>query len=126
MTPTVRPLPGAFMRLDNRIGWDIDPPDSSGVEVDEVGGELRLAGRTAGSIPAAEPSGSFAGQTQPTGLAVGPDGRLFLADPNDNQLLTYTTFEQHFVSLWVPRVSDPPDAYTLRGPRGVAFSRDGD
>jgi phage tail-like protein len=125
MTATVSRLPGAAYRLDPRSGWRLEHAGSDVVE-DDVSGDLRLAGRTAAAVPAAEPSGSFAGRTMPTGVAAGPAGRLVVTDPDGDRLLTYTTYEARLHPLWPPRGGGPPDPYALTGPRGVAFGPGGD
>jgi phage tail-like protein len=93
---------------------------------DEAAGGLRLGDENDTATSPHELSGTFGGLTRPTGLAVGADGRLFLADPASHRLLTYTTQQAAFVPLWEPRTTLPPDPYTLSGPRGVAISRTGD
>ena len=125
MTQTVRPVQPTFMRLDGRTGWR-ESEKSRDIFFDEAAGGLRLRDQNATAILPTEPGGTFGGLTRPTGLAIGQDGRLFLADPNGDRILTYTTHEAVFVPLWGPRTAAPPDAYTLSGPRGVAVSCEGD
>ena len=116
----VRPVAPTFLRLDGRIGWH-DSGKSSDIYYDAAAGGLRLGDENATAILPTEPGGSFGGRTRPTGLAVGPDNRLFLADPKQNRILTYTTPDQDFVPLWEPDDEvTPPDPYALNGPRGVA------
>src|SRR5690606_2248333 len=74
--------------------------------LDAAAGGLRLGATCESAISPVEPGGSFGGATRPTGLAVGPDGRLFLADPAGNQVLTYTTHLGAFVPLWAPRLPE--------------------
>jgi phage tail-like protein len=122
----VRPVAPTFLRLDGRIGWR-DSGKSSDIYYDAAAGGLRLGDENATAILPTEPGGSFGGRTWPTGLAVGPDNRLFLADPKQNRILTYTTPDQDFVPLWEPDDEvTPPDPYALNGPHGIAVSRDGD
>lgn len=122
----VRPVAPTFLRLDGRIGWR-DSGKSSDIFYDAAAGGLRLGDENATAILPTEPGGSFGGLTRPTSLAVGADNRLFLADPNHNRILTYTTHEQDFVPLWeADDEATAPDPYALNGPRGVAVSRDGD
>ena len=138
MTPSAKPAGPVFLRLDGRTGWRMDEKASSAVAVDAVEGVLRLTGRSASAISLAEPGGTFGGVTFPTGLAEGPDGRLFLADPGGNRILTHTNHDEAFLPLWEPVAAEAPpggpcnfessvsapDAYTLSRPRGVAY-RDG-
>lgn len=135
MTPTAKPAGPVFLRLDGRAGWRTDENSSTGISVDTATGALRLAGRSASTISPAEPGGTFGGVTFPTGLAEGPDGRLFLADPGGNRILTHTNHDKGFLPLWNPAPPEtppggqcdlepsasPPDAYTLSRPRGVAY-----
>lgn len=125
MTQTPRPVSGAFMRYAEPAQWQ-GATLSQQVYFDEAAGGLRLGDANATAIQPTEPGGTFGGLTRPTGLAVGPEGRLFLADPNGHVILTYTVAQAEFVPLWPARDDDPPDGYTLRGPRGIAISRDGD
>lgn len=125
MTPTVRPVQSAFIRLDGQNAWE-QSSNSVGIYGDRYLNGLRLGDEHATAILPTEPGGTFGGVTRPTGLTVGPDGRLFLADPGGNRILTYTTHQAAFTPLWPARETTPPDAYTLRKPRGLAMSYDGD
>src|SRR5687768_6165136 len=71
------PLPNAFARLDSLNGWRA-MGDASGLVF--AGDGVRL-GAQVRSIPDNEASGSFGGRTLPRGVAIDPDGRLFIADP---------------------------------------------
>jgi phage tail-like protein len=125
MTRTVKPIRPAFWRLDAKIGWR-QSENSRDIFYDDVIGGLRLGDENTTAILPTEPGGTFGGITRPTGLAVGPDGRLFLADPGNNQLLSYTVFDEAFKLLWQSREHELPDPYTLNQPRGVAFSPERD
>lgn len=125
MTSLPRPVQPSFLRLDARTGWRASENSTRIFDDGQLGG-LRLGDERATAIQPAEPGGTFGGVTRPTGLAPGPDGRLFLADPGGNRLLTYTVRLASFVPLWPARTEEPPDPYTLQKPRGVAVSRDGD
>lgn len=125
MTRTVKPIRPAFWRLDAKIGWR-QSDNSRDVFFDDVLGGLRLGDASATAILPTESGGTFGGVTRPTGLAVGPDGRLLLADPGGNQILSYTPFAEAFAPLWASPSAGPPDPYTLAGPRGVTFSPEGD
>jgi phage tail-like protein len=114
-----------FLRLDAQIGWQ-QSEGSKDVFYDDILGGLRLGGESITAISPSEPGGTFGGLTRPTGLAVGPDGRLILADPGNDQILTYTVFDKNFKPLWAPRPNELTDPYALNAPRGVAFSPDGD
>jgi phage tail-like protein len=123
-----RPVAPSFARLDERNDWWYSP-----VSVDVVGdradGGLRLGSREQRPVPFTEPGGTFGGLTRPTGLALGPDGRLFLADPGQDRILTYTPHDATFRPLWssgpLPQGAEP-GPYDLEAPRGVSFSPAGD
>ena len=51
---------------------------------------------------------------------------MFLADPEGNQILTYTTHLETFTPLWSPQNEGPHDPYSLNGPKGVAISPEND
>ncbi|MBI5960844.1 MAG: hypothetical protein HY866_19050 [Chloroflexi bacterium] len=133
-TRSVRPV---FLHLDQRSGWQAADQNKN-VFYDPAVDGLRLGDPLLRPIPYTEPGGTFGGLTRPTGLAVGSEGRLLLADPGGNRVLMYTNFTGEFQPLWSPPVVDSsddtcvspvvtaPDAYTLLKPRGVAFSPVGD
>jgi phage tail-like protein len=131
MTRALRPVQPAFLRLAEPAEWQAAAIRER-VFHDEAAGGLRLGDENATAIPVTEPGGTFGGLTRPTGLAVGPDGRLFLADPVRNRILTYTPHQEVFTELWsaeallTHNADEPPGPYSLREPRGVAISRDGD
>lgn len=137
MTQSIRPVENAFLYLRGVTAWD-NPVVREQVTFDAASAALRLGDERATPIAVDEPGGTFAGLTRPTGLAVGADGRLFLADPAGNQILTYTTHQGRFLPLWPARPApigddEPcrqlpaaPDPYALLKPRGVAVSPAGD
>jgi phage tail-like protein len=123
--PAVRTVSQTFMRLDAaELASTLQPENQ--LYLDSALGVLRLGGAEAKAILPTEPYGTFGGITRPTGLAQAPDGSLVVAEPNEDRLLRYTTYAGTFRPLWPARLHEPPDAYTLKGPRGVAFSPTGD
>lgn len=136
-TPEVRPAGPVFLRLDERAGWQA-ASQNAGVFYDPAVGGLRLGDPLLRPIPYTEPGGTFGGLTRPTGLAVGAEGRLFIAEPGRNRILTYTPALGRFVPLWEQPAAPPaadcdlppapadPGPYDLAGPRGLALSPDGD
>jgi phage tail-like protein len=158
MTPTdkQRAVEPVFLWLDGRTSLYVggapfsspfammppaSPPDPAtvvNVIYDAAVSGVRLGSAANRPIPLTEPSGTFGGLTRPTGLAVGRNGRLFLADPTHNRILSYAPELRAFVPLWesppisassndcIPPAGAEPDAYMLNSPRGVAWSPDGD
>lgn len=149
MIRAARPTEVPWLRLDARVGWRAAEAGLSGVLADGDGLRLGVAGRAA--IPDAESFGSFGGRKRVTGLAIAPEGRLFLADPRGRRILTYVPPDADrpadpdapypFRALWPPRQlpvfdgcaaatapSDPrpADPYTLVAPRDVALAANGD
>lgn len=146
MAPDVR-LP-AFFRLDPLIGWQVSSA-SKDVAIDPAGGTLELNFVGMRPSPLTDGSGAFGGLTMPTGVALGPEGAVLVANPATGEIL-YNPHPALFgedggdapglVPLWPAQVPDPApeDAcvreqaaiprgpYDLVAPRGVAFSRDGD
>jgi phage tail-like protein len=125
MTEPVRPAGLPWVRLDARSGWRLSPRLSSGL----AGGEAIALGAL-GQRPIAdtEPFGSFGGRRLPRGLAIGSDGRLFLADPTNRVILTALADAAAterpveapaawpFVPLWPARPLPPPQAPHDLGP----------
>lgn len=148
MTEPVRPAGLPWIRLDARIGWRL-----SGLSLGLAGGDSIALG-TPGQRPIAdtESFGSFGGRRLPRGLAIGSDGRLFLADPKERVILTAladaakeprpanAVVEWPFVPLWPARRLPPPqapqdldpapfppsDPYVLVRPVALALAPNGD
>ena len=132
MTQSLRRVEHPFLYLRGGAAW-ASPVVGEQITFDAEAAGLRLGDTRTTPIAPDEPGGTFGGLTLPTGLAAGADGRLFLADPAGNRILTYTTQQGQFAPLWPQRLpaagaaaDAPPDPYTLRNPRGVAISSDGD
>ncbi|MEV8467460.1 phage tail protein [Fluviibacterium sp. DFM31] len=86
MTVSARPTSHPWARLDPLSGWRIEgTPD--GLVITGTGLRLGVPGQRA--VADTEPFGTFGGRTLPTGLAIAPDGRLFLADPGGSRVLTW-------------------------------------
>ena len=149
MTDPLRPSGLPWIRLDARAGWRL----SASLSQRLAGGDVVALG-TPGQRPIAdtEPVGSFGGRRLPGGLAIGSDGRLFLADPEGRVILTALADaaagprpadappEWPFEPLWPARPLPPPpaehdlaapevppaDPYTLVRPVAVALAPNGD
>lgn len=139
-----------FFRFDLRTGWPLGPSESRpAFPYDDRPLALAIAGRSA--IPLAEPFGSFGGRTLPRGMAISPEGRIFLADPERRVILIALSVQAGdpppedapetwpFLPLWAARplpepegehdlgpVSRPDDPYTLIRPVDLAFAPNGD
>jgi len=154
MTITVKPTATAFIRLDGRIGWRLDPALTENLYSDPAG---RLVLGRPGVYPVSpyEPYGTFGGMTLPRGIAVHPEGRVVLADPEGHRLLYYVPpFGQQerpgnapvfwpFRPLWTvpssppaaegalpvgapPKIDANAEPYRLNQPTDVVFSPAGD
>lgn len=79
---------------------------------------------TWGSYATAE-SGNAPGGTfnEPWGIAVGPDGSVFVADTWNHRIQKFSS-EGKFIRMWgVPGLAEEPDRFW--GPRGIAVDRNG-
>jgi phage tail-like protein len=124
MTERARPAGLPWMRLDARAGWQL-----SGLSSGLAGGDIIALG-TPGQRPMAdtEAFGTFGGRRLPRGLAIGADGRLFLADPTNRVILTALAnaaagprpadapSQWPFLPLWPARSLPPPPAAHELGP----------
>jgi phage tail-like protein len=146
MSSLTRTTGPPFLRLGTRTGWR-PAPGALGAGVVESGGALVLGVAGRSPIAATEPFGTFGGRTLPRGLAIGGDGRLFLADPRRRVVLTWQigtaavgSKTAPFTPLWPARPQHPPtapgfadpggrppaDPYLLVRPTDVALSPAGD
>src|SRR5262245_42986893 len=78
MTDAPRPSGLPWMRLDGRNAWPLATSQSRGLA---GGAEIALGTPGQRAIADAEPLGSFGGRRLPRGLAIGSDGRIYVADP---------------------------------------------
>ena len=148
-TAAVRPSGLPWARLDTRSGWPLAASLSRGLA---GGADIALGTPGQRPIADAEPLGSFGGRRLPRGLAIAPDGRLFLADPEARVILTALASdgaaprpenaapEWPLVPLWPARPLPPPaaphdidapqnppaDPYTLVRPLALAIAPNGD
>ena len=60
--------------------------------------------------------------TLPPDVTFGPDGNVYVASSNTNEILRYDATTGKFVDVFV--MNDPSDSMLLDGPRGLAFSSD--
>ncbi len=130
--PRARDAGTPRFRLDGRphpefgTAW-LRSSASADVSSDDALGGLRLGDASTTALPPTEPFGTFGGLTTPTGLALGPDHALVLADPDADRLLVYDGHRGGLRPLWDARTdATGRDPYALAAPRGAAFTASGD
>lgn len=146
MADTVR-LP-AFLRLDPALGWKTSSL-SQAVGEDPATGSLGLAPTGVRVSALTDPGGSLGGLTLPTGVAVAPDGRILVTDPEGRTILQHphqglygSTADSApgFAPLWpappapaapsgdcaLATPDTPPGPWQLIRPRGLCFTAEGD
>lgn len=140
----------AFLRLDPVLGWK-----RAGLTVavaeDPATGTLGLAPTGTRLSPLTDPGGSLGGLTLPTGVAIAPDGRILVADPDGRVILQHphqglagpdAASASGFAPLWpappVPSAAAQPGdcllatpvaapgPWHLVRPRGLCFTAEGD
>lgn len=67
------------------------------------------------------PSGTF---NEPWGIAVGPDGSIYVADTWNHRIQKFTS-EGQFIKTWGYGISQTEDPYGFYGPRGLAVDMQG-
>jgi uncharacterized protein (TIGR03663 family) len=67
------------------------------------------------------PQGAF---NEPWGLAVGPDGSVFVADTWNHRVQKFSS-QGEFLTTWGFGISQSGDPFGFYGPRGIAVSNDG-
>ncbi|HMR48211.1 MAG TPA: phage tail protein [Arachnia sp.] len=122
----VRAATTPFYRFSGATGWP-EVAEARGLSDDPS--TIRLG--TPGRRPVAwdEPFGSFGGLRLPRGVAIGGEGRLFLADPRSGVVRSALAGELVAGSalpdpLWPRR--EAPDPWHLEAPSDVALTADGD
>lgn len=122
----VRAATTPFSRFSATTGWP-EVAHARGLADDPLTIRLGVPGRP--PIAWDEPFGSFGGLRLPRGLAIGGDGRLFLADPRGGAV--FSAFAAECVAgatplrpLWPAR--EAPDRWHLDAPSDVALTADGD
>lgn len=148
--PAVKPTGPPFLRFNARLGWPLGPVESRPA-IPHADRDLALAIAGRSPIALIEPFGTFGGRTLPRGLAIGSEGRLFLADPGRRVVLTALAGDGGrarpaeapatwpFVPLWPARPlpgprqphdleepGPPADPFTLVRPVDVALGPNGD
>lgn len=114
-----------FLRHAAATGW----PKAQAEGLTNDPGPLRLGITGRRPIAMNEPFGSFGGLRLPRGMAIGKDGRIFLADPEGGVILSALAAEcvagaDPFRPLWPRRLA--PDLWHLAAPRDVALTAAGD
>lgn len=84
-------------------------------------GEFRLSwGSYASADSGNAPGGTF---NEPWGIAVGPDGAVYVADTWNHRIQKFTA-DGKFITMWgVPGLAELPDQFW--GPRGIAVDKNG-
>lgn len=85
---TAKPSLTPTYLLDSVIGWRKSNV-SEFILQDPVSNNLRLGTTGDFAISPIEPSGTFGGQTLPTGIAISESGFMLVADPDFNRILYY-------------------------------------
>jgi uncharacterized protein (TIGR03663 family) len=86
------------------------------------GGVLHVwGGFAASSETSAAPEGMF---NEPWGVAVGPDGSVYVADTWNNRIQKFTA-EGRFLKTWGYGISQTDDPFGFYGPRGIAVNTQG-
>lgn len=117
MTPILRNT----LLLSARAGWHVGFADPA-IDASDA---LRLR-RQPGSIrPLVDPSGSFGGLTEPTGLAIDAAGRIYILDAADAQIRRFDPCSGAFDTL--PCVGGfGSEARQFASPHGIAICPRGD
>jgi DNA-binding beta-propeller fold protein YncE len=71
------------------------------------------------------PPGS-GGLQLPNGLAIGPDGNLYVSDTASGNVLRYNGKTGDFIDVFVPRGTGDQGTPGLQVPTGIGFGLDGD
>lgn len=103
--------------LDERTGWRKAFADAA----IETNGALRLRRLPSSIRPLADASGSFGGLTNPGGLAIDPDGRIYILDEDGTRIRRYEPCAAAFETLPCigGRGARPRE---LHGARGIDIS----
>lgn len=115
-------LPTSIL-LDANIGWRLSRVDASlCVERDGI---LRLRPIPASGRPLVDDAGSFGGLAAPTGLAVDPDGTLYVLDGRRHEIRYFDSCNGQFVALSCVGGRGPEPRQMLH-PHGIAANARGD
>jgi phage tail-like protein len=115
-------VPEAHVRLDDRLGWQTVELDS--VEFNPGGCGVRLVRLPGTQRALIDAAGSFAGLAEPTGVAVDPWGRIYVADRHDDRVKRFDPCGDGFAAL-VCFGGTGSAPRRLREPRGIAAGCDG-
>ena len=148
---TVRPSVTPFLRLEAAGSWRMSAK-STAVVADPIKKQLRLGKPGDFPIPSTEPFGTFGGMTLPTGVAISAEGKVLLADPDNDRILYFdngiredendptvpaplrrlwqsaqeTQSDQSALQHELFAHANIPEVYQLKQPRDVLFSPQGE
>jgi phage tail-like protein len=107
------------VRLDDRAGWRAAA--LVGLERSPGGTGLRLQSLPGGARPLVDEAGSFGGLSEPTGVAVGREGRIYIADHAQDWITCFDPCRGAFHVL--PCIGGAgAGPRQLRQPRGIAIA----
>ena len=86
-----------------------------------LGNVLQVWGSFADNSQGNAPGGAF---NDPWGIAVGPDGSVYVADTWNHRIQKFTP-EGEFIKMWGYGISQTDDPFGFYGPRGIAVDANG-
>jgi predicted membrane-bound mannosyltransferase/DNA-binding beta-propeller fold protein YncE len=119
--------PGQFLNPHNvAIAPDgtlyvLDSGNSRVQHLTPIGDILQVWGSFADAAQGEAPPGTF---NDPWGIAVGPDGSVYVADTWNHRIQKFSATGE-FIKMWGFGISQTEDPFGFYGPRGIAVDNDG-